>query len=243
MRAAAAGAALALALLLVPAAAADTGAITFDPGFTTMTFAMELVSTGDDARQMRQAIDQNGNRDGQATQAEADKFASDFKELVGAGVASEVDGDNMTFDGKAPTSTRLTGFALSRAAGATTSGDPLHMHATIALTLHPAAGATHTLFMRGNAEEGDGEVQMTITAPAGFAVQSFTGIPEGSLSADRTVLSFRDYAGNGNDGTVVFGPPPAPAATQPQDGSKASPVLPLPLLLAALLLAGLARRR
>jgi hypothetical protein len=229
---------LALALLLVPAAlAADQGSLTFSPDFTTLTATLEMGVTGAEAADMRAAMDQYGDQDGQATQAEADRFAQDFRGLIGSSVDDMAEGDNLTLDGARPTSMDLADLSFSNVAGPVTSTERVGMHMVLRIGMRPAPGDSHTLFMRGEKAEGDGTVQMTITAPAGYIIASYTGIPGATQSADRSTLTFTDSAGNDQDGTVVFARPSA-AGT----GTKGSPAPALALAAVALAMAALARR-
>lgn len=223
-----------LLALLVAAPAAEaksSGSMTFNAGFTELTVEVQASIVEQDAADIRGAADEYGNADGQATQAEADKFVHDFESLIASGVFEGFSDGNLTLDGKAPKDFEIEALALADVAGPVTSFDPIRMTLTGVLEFTPGAGETHTMLLRGGTDE---TAEVDINAPSGHVIQSHSGI-QGTLDADKDTLSFTQTTADTEDVAVVFAKAPAPAGTKGSPGPAAA--------LLAVALAGLAAAR
>jgi hypothetical protein len=226
-----------LALVAVPATqATGKGTMSFPVDFTRFHMAIDDSTSGKDAAQMRAQVDAYGNHDGQATQAEGDKFAADFKAMIGQAVLSGTKDGNLTLDGAGPTSADLTVLQFRDIAGAISSEAPVTLHAEMDLAFAPGAGPDHTLFVKAHKDDSAGaqSVETTVKSPPGYVIKSIAGAPGAVLSSDNASATFTDTAQGAENGVVVFGKPAAKGAAG---------VTPLALLAAIAGLALVLRRR
>lgn len=220
-----------LAIALSPAVTARNSA-EFAPSadFTRLDAKGTVDITGSDAQEFRVAVDQYGNGDGHATEAETDKFLRDFRSMMEGFVSAGVADGNVTLDGKMPEGIDLASMGAKGSAGPVTSSDAITMEFHMVIRFMPAAGTTHTLFSRGSTDNEAGAAEITIRAPTGFHIQSATGIPGGASFNDaRTTLTFTEVDGS-SDSTIVFA-----QGAYSSGESKTSPALAaaVPVLLAA----------
>lgn len=186
-------AALLLVLAVPLASAADTAVLTFDTEASARLVVDDLRSMAESVF-LRRSADAFGDRDGVVSEAEAQQGTAIARPTVEREVKRQVEGGNLTLDGKVPVTAELKAFSLTNMTGPVDRPDPVVAHAEVALLFEVEAGsAEHTLFSR--VRPTSGQYNVTVWAPPGYVAQG-AGAAEGRSaqfvaepgSAGQTVL-------------------------------------------------------
>ena len=194
-------------LMLPPAASAAAVEMNFPVDFGRLHVSIVAELADGNASAMRQAVDQSGDRNGYATQDEADRLANQHRNEIATAFQRAFSGDNVTLDGEAPEASRLNDLRLVGVAGLVASTAPIAVEIRLDLFFGPSADARHTLRI-DRPDPG----AMLVEAPPGSVVAEQSGLGDAQVRDDLRVVA----GTTATDPVVVsFGPPdqesPGPA--------------------------------
>jgi hypothetical protein len=210
-------AAVLLALAWLPAASATVVEMNFPADFGRLHVSIVAEVTGGNASLLRQAIDHAGNRDGHASQEEADEVANRHRNELATEFQRAFSGGNVTLDDEPPHASRLNDLRLAGVAAPVGHTGPIAVHIRLDLFFRPAAQPEHTLRI-AHPDPG----ALLVEGPPGHEVTRQSGLGDAQVREDRRVVA----------GTSGTGPVEVAFAPEGQE-SPASALAPLALLAAA----------